>query len=84
MFLGHFGVGLAAKAAAPRTSLAVLVAAGECLDLLWLVLLLTGLSTCGSSRASPRSRPSISATRSDHPLPADDVEMQRLSCLTRQ
>lgn len=43
MFLGHFGVALAAKKAAPKTSLAVLVAAGECLDLLWPVLLLTGV-----------------------------------------
>jgi hypothetical protein len=40
MFLGHFGVALAAKKVAPRTSLAVLIAAGECLDLLWPVLLL--------------------------------------------
>ena len=40
MFLGHFGVALAAKKAAPKTSLAMLVAAGECLDLLWPVLLL--------------------------------------------
>lgn len=42
MFLGHFGVALAAKKLAPKTSLAVLVAAGEALDLIWPVLLLTG------------------------------------------
>lgn len=43
MFLGHFAVALATKRIAPKTSLAVLVAAGECLDLLWPVLLLAGV-----------------------------------------
>jgi hypothetical protein len=43
MFLGHFGIALAAKKAAPKTSLAVLVAAGECLDLIWPVLLILGV-----------------------------------------
>ena len=42
MFLGHFGVGLAAKAIAPRTSLGWLIAAPLLLDLLWPIFLLLG------------------------------------------
>jgi membrane-bound metal-dependent hydrolase YbcI (DUF457 family) len=43
MFLGHFAVGFASKRAAPRTSLGALLAAACFPDLLWPVLLLTGL-----------------------------------------
>lgn len=43
MFIGHFGVALAAKRVAPRTSLATLVLAGEFLDLLWPIFLLSGM-----------------------------------------
>ncbi|HUF12604.1 MAG TPA: hypothetical protein VMN78_05875 [Longimicrobiales bacterium] len=42
MFLGHYAVALAAKRAAPRTSLGTLVFAAQLLDLMWPVLLLTG------------------------------------------
>ena len=42
MFIGHFGVALAAKKVAPRTSLGTLVLAGQLLDLLWPVFLLLG------------------------------------------
>jgi membrane-bound metal-dependent hydrolase YbcI (DUF457 family) len=42
MFIGHIGIGLAAKRAAPRTSLGVLLAAALLLDLLWPVFLLAG------------------------------------------
>ncbi len=42
MFIGHFGVALAAKRMAPRTSLATLVAASTFIDLLWPILLLLG------------------------------------------
>lgn len=42
MFLGHFAVGFAAKRAAPRISLGVLIAAASFLDLLWPVFLLLG------------------------------------------
>ena len=42
MFIGHFGVGLALKRAAPRTSLGVLTAAAQTLDLLWPWFLLLG------------------------------------------
>jgi membrane-bound metal-dependent hydrolase YbcI (DUF457 family) len=43
MFIGHFAVGLALKRVAPRTSLGVLVAAPQTLDLLWPIFLLLGL-----------------------------------------
>src|SRR3954447_26978834 len=43
MFLGHFAVALAAKRAAPRTSLGTLVLAAQLLDILWPVLLLAGV-----------------------------------------
>jgi hypothetical protein len=43
MFLGHIGVALAAKRAAPRTSLGTLVAAAVLLDLVWPVLVLAGI-----------------------------------------
>ena len=43
MFIGHFGVALAAKKVAPRTSLGTLILAAQFLDFLWPVLLLLGL-----------------------------------------
>jgi hypothetical protein len=42
MFIGHFGVALAAKRLAPRTSLATLIAAAQTLDILWPVFLMFG------------------------------------------
>lgn len=42
MFIGHFGVALAAKRLAPRTSLGALIFAAEFLDLLWPIFLLMG------------------------------------------
>jgi hypothetical protein len=42
MFIGHFAVGFASKEFAPRTSLAVLVAAPIFLDVLWPFFLLLG------------------------------------------
>jgi len=42
MFLGHYAVAFAAKRAAPRTSLGVLVLAAEWLDEIWPVFLLLG------------------------------------------
>jgi hypothetical protein len=35
MFIGHFGVGFGAKAAAPKTSLGALFLAAQFVDLLW-------------------------------------------------
>lgn len=43
MFIGHFGVGLGAKAAAPKTSLGTLFLASQFIDLLWPSLLLVGV-----------------------------------------
>jgi hypothetical protein len=43
MFIGHYGLSLAAKRAAPRVSLGVLVAAAQLVDLIWPVLLLLGI-----------------------------------------
>lgn len=43
MFIAHFGVGLAARAAAPRMSLGAAFLAAQWLDLLWPTLLLAGV-----------------------------------------
>jgi hypothetical protein len=42
MFIGHFGVALAAKKIAPRVSLGTLIFAAQFLDLLWPMFLLLG------------------------------------------
>lgn len=43
MFLGHFAVGLALKKTEPRVPLGVWFAAGQFLDILWPIFLLTGI-----------------------------------------
>ena len=43
MFIGHFAVALAAKKAAPRTSLGTLFVAAQFPDLLWPILLILGV-----------------------------------------
>jgi hypothetical protein len=43
MFFGHFGVALAAKRVAPKTSLGTLILAAQFLDFLWPVFLLRGI-----------------------------------------
>lgn len=43
MFIGHFGIGFGAKAAAPRASLGTLFLAAQFIDLLWPTLLLLGV-----------------------------------------
>jgi membrane-bound metal-dependent hydrolase YbcI (DUF457 family) len=43
MFIGHYAVALAAKKAAPKTSLGTLIIAAQFIDLIWPVLVLTGL-----------------------------------------
>ncbi|HUI10521.1 MAG TPA: hypothetical protein VL221_09350, partial [Bacteroidota bacterium] len=43
MFIGHYAVALAAKRAAPRTSLGTLFMAAQFLDFLWPLLLLAGV-----------------------------------------
>jgi hypothetical protein len=42
MFIGHFGIALAAKRVAPRTSVGTLILGAQFLDFLWPILLLTG------------------------------------------
>lgn len=57
MFIGHFGVALAAKPAARQTSLGTLFLAGQFIDLLWPSLLMAGLETVaiapGATRVTP-------------------------------
>lgn len=57
MFLAHFGVGFAAKRAAPRASLGTLFLAAQLLDLLWPTFLLLGLESVriqpGITRVTP-------------------------------
>jgi membrane-bound metal-dependent hydrolase YbcI (DUF457 family) len=43
MFIGHFGIAFAAKRAAPAVSLGTLFAAAQLADLVWPVLVLTGI-----------------------------------------
>ncbi len=45
MFIGHFGLGFSAKAAAPQVSLGTLFLAAQFLDLLWPTFLLLGWET---------------------------------------
>lgn len=45
MFIGHFGVGFAAKRIAPRVSLGTAFLAAQFIDLLWPTLLLLGLES---------------------------------------
>lgn len=45
MFIGHFGIGFAAKRVAPRLSLGTAFLAAQWLDLLWPTLLMLGVET---------------------------------------
>src|SRR5262247_2656056 len=45
MFVGHLALGLAAKRATPRVSLAVLIGAAQLADMLWPVLVALGVET---------------------------------------
>ncbi len=53
MFIGHFGVALAAKRAAPRTSLGTLFAAAQLADVVWPVLVLLGVEQVRIDPAAP-------------------------------
>ena len=57
MFIGHFGVALAAKKIAPRTSLGTLILWAQFADLLWPILLLAGVEQVeivpGITKVSP-------------------------------
>ncbi len=61
MFIGHIAVGLAAKRAAPRTSLGTLLMAAQLPDLLWPIFILLGLERVsiipGTTAVSPLAFP---------------------------
>jgi hypothetical protein len=63
VFIGHFGVALAAKRIAPKTSLGTLVFAAEFLDLTWPILLLLGVEHV---RIAPRVSPFDFTTIQSH------------------
>jgi hypothetical protein len=60
MFIGHFGVALAAKRVAPETSLGTLILAAQFLDFLWPVFLLLGIERVRVAPGFTKSLPSIS------------------------
>jgi membrane-bound metal-dependent hydrolase YbcI (DUF457 family) len=57
MFIGHFGIGFAAKAAAPRISLGTLFLAVS--DLLWAALLLAGIERVGIRQGATAVSPLV-------------------------
>jgi len=57
MFIGHFAVGLGAKALAPRVSLGTLFFAAQFIDLLWPTLLLLGIERVRIDPAATRVTP---------------------------
>jgi hypothetical protein len=54
MFIGHFAVAFAVRPAAPRTSLATLIAAAQLVDLVWPLFVLLGIETV---RIQPENSP---------------------------
>jgi hypothetical protein len=68
MFLGHWGVGLGAKRAAPELSLGTLFLAAQWVDLAWPTLLLAGIETVrivpGATRVTPLEFASYPVTHS--------------------
>lgn len=65
MFLGHYGLGLAAKRVAPRTSLGALIAAPTLADLLWPLFLLFGWERV---TITPTADPFFSLTFDSYPV----------------
>lgn len=57
MFIGHFAVGFASKRAAPRTSVALLIAAALFADILWPIFLLLGWEHVRIDPAATRFSP---------------------------
>ena len=64
MFIGHYALGLAAKRAAPRTSLGNLFIAPSLADLLWPIFLLLGAEQV---HAVPNSNPFLVGWFDDYP-----------------
>ena len=65
MFIGHFALGLAAKRAAPRTSLGTLFVAPTLADLLWPVFLLLGWE---HAHVVPGPNPFLTLWLDDYPI----------------
>lgn len=65
MFIGHYGVALAAKRVAPRRSLGTYVTASLFVDLLWPVLLLAGLEHV---RVEPGVLPTSTLVFTSYPI----------------
>ena len=65
MFIGHYAVALAAKKAAPKTSLGTLFLAAQFVDLLWPVMLLAGLEHV---RVAPENSPFLRLDFTDYPI----------------
>lgn len=57
MFIGHFGLGMAARRAAPRPSLGTLLLAAQFVDLLWPTMLLLGLEQVAIEPGATRMTP---------------------------
>jgi membrane-bound metal-dependent hydrolase YbcI (DUF457 family) len=64
MFIGHYALGLAAKRAAPRTSLGNLFIAPTLADLLWPIFLLLGMEHV---HAEPNANPFLVGWFDDYP-----------------
>jgi membrane-bound metal-dependent hydrolase YbcI (DUF457 family) len=64
MFIGHYGLALATKRAAPRVSLGTLIAAAQLADLIWPVLLLLGLERV---RIVPNQNPLLTLSFDSYP-----------------
>ncbi len=65
MFIGHYAVALAAKRAAPRTSLGTLFAAASLADLLWPAFLLAGWE---QARVTGGANPFLTLTFDAYPI----------------
>jgi hypothetical protein len=78
MFIGHFAVALAAKKAAPRTSLGTLVIAAQFADVLWPILLLVGLEHV---RIDPGNTPVTPLDFYDYPISHSLVGVIAWSCV---
>lgn len=65
MFIGHIGVAMGAKVAAPRIPLGTLVIAAQFVDLLWPVLLLAGIE---HARVVPGIMAASSLEFTDYPI----------------
>ena len=64
MFIGHFAVGFASKRVAPKSSLAVLLAAPLLADLLWPAFLLVGIERV---QVTPSNNPFLNLTFVSYP-----------------